>query len=47
MNLILMRNGYPITVIRNEDRDEYMKALEKASTTNHKDDFINIVAKAV
>ena len=28
MNLILMRNGYPITVIRNEDRDEYMKALK-------------------
>lgn len=47
MNLILMRNGYPITVIKNEDRDEYMKALEKASTTKDKNDFIAMVAKAV
>lgn len=46
MNLILMRNGYPITVIKNEDRDEYMKALEKASTTGDKNDFIAMVAKA-
>lgn len=47
MNLILMRNGYPITVIKNENRDEYMKALEKASTTKDKSDFIKIVEKAV
>ncbi|MEG1256843.1 Fic family protein [Clostridium sp.] len=47
MNLILMRNGYPITVIKNENRDEYMKALEKASTTGDKSDFITIVAEAV
>ncbi|ADL50874.1 Fic family protein [Clostridium cellulovorans] len=47
MNLILMRSGYPISVINNEDRDEYMKALEIASTTGDKKDFINIVAKAV
>ena len=47
MNLILMRNGYPITVIENENRDEYMKALEKASTTGDKSDFIRIVAEAV
>ncbi|NFH92016.1 Fic family protein [Clostridium botulinum] len=47
MNLILMRNGYPISVIKNEDRDEYMKALEKASTTGDAKDFINIVANAV
>lgn len=47
MNLILMRNGYPISVIRNEDREEYMKALEKASTTGNKENFIKIVAEAV
>ncbi|MCS6109843.1 Fic family protein [Clostridium botulinum] len=47
MNLILMRNGYPISVIKNEDRDEYMKALEKASTIGDAKDFINIVANAV
>lgn len=47
MNLILMRNGYPISVIKNEDRDEYMKALEIASTTENTKDFINMVASAV
>lgn len=47
MNLILMRNGYPITVIRNEDREEYMKALEKASTKGDLDDFVSIIANAV
>lgn len=47
MNLILMRNGYPVTVIRTEDRDEYMKALEEASVKGNLDDFIKIVAEAV
>lgn len=47
MNLILMRNGYPITVVRTEERDRYMKALEKASTEGKLDDFINIIAEAV
>lgn len=47
MNLILMRNGYPITVIRNSDREEYMKALEEASTKNQLKDFIELVANAV
>lgn len=47
MNLILMRNGYPVTVIRNSDREEYMKALEEASTKNRLNNFIEIVAKAV
>lgn len=47
MNLILMRNGYPITVIRMEERNEYMSALEKASVENDLEDFINIIAEAV
>lgn len=47
MNLILMRNGYPITVIRTEDRDEYMKALENASVKGDIDNFVSIVAEAV
>lgn len=47
MNLILMKNGYPITVIKIEDRDEYMKALEKASMLDEYDNFIEIVAAAV
>ncbi|AKA72033.1 filamentation induced by cAMP protein Fic [Clostridium scatologenes] len=47
MNLILMRNGYPITVIRMEERNEYMSALEKASIENDLEDFINIITEAV
>ncbi|MDS0526913.1 Fic family protein [Clostridium sp. SHJSY1] len=47
MNLILMRNGYPITIIRNEDRDEYMKALESASIENNLEDFLKIVSNAL
>ena len=31
MNLELMKNGYPITIIKNEDRDDYHQALEIAS----------------
>lgn len=47
MNLILMRNGYPIAVIKNENRSEYMNALEKESSTGDLRDFIKIVANAV
>jgi Fic family protein len=47
MNLILMRNGYPIMVIKKDDIEEYMKALEKASTQGNIEDFINLVASAV
>ncbi len=47
MNLILLRNGYPLTIIRNSDRVDYMSALEKASTTGNTDDFVEFIAKAV
>jgi ABC-type sugar transport system ATPase subunit len=47
MNLILMSNGYPITVIKTENRDIYMKALEKASTESDISEFVNIVSEAV
>lgn len=47
MNLILMSNGYPITVIKTESRDIYMKALEKASTQNDISEFVSIVSEAV
>ena len=42
-----MRNGYPIAVIKNENRSEYMNALEKESSTGDLRDFIKIVANAV
>ncbi len=41
-----MRNGYPICVIKMEDRDEYMNALEKASAEDNHEDFIKIIEKA-
>jgi len=47
MNLILMGNGYPMTVIRMEDRNEYMSALEKANVENNLDDFTKIIEEAV
>ena len=30
MNLILMKNGFPPAIIRNENREEYYTALEQA-----------------
>jgi Fic family protein len=47
MNLILMSSGYPITVIKTENRDIYMEALEKASTQSDISEFISIVSEAV
>ena len=47
MNLILLRNGYPLTVIQNTDRVDYMSALEKASTTQNTDDFVEFIMQAV
>lgn len=47
MNLILLRNGYPIAVIKNEDRSEYMKALEVASVEGKTTTFIEIIIRAV
>lgn len=46
-NLILMRSGYPICVVKMEDRDEYMNALKKASVNNDYTNFIEIIEKSV
>lgn len=47
MNLILLRNGYPMAVIKNEDRSEYMKALELASVEGNTKAFVEIIIRAV
>lgn len=47
MNLLLMQNGYPVTVIKNATRHEYYKALEKASVDKDYNDIITLVAKEV
>ena len=47
MNLILLQHGYPLTVIKNEDRATYIKALEKAQKTGNTTDFEQFVCVAV
>ncbi|RLG44040.1 MAG: Fic family protein [Thermoproteota archaeon] len=46
MNILLMRYGYPLTVIRKERRREYYKALEEADRGRAKP-IVNFVARAV
>jgi len=46
-NLILMRNGYPMIVVKMEERDKYMEALEKASIEQEYIQCITIISKAV
>nr|WP_150959280.1 Fic family protein [Aneurinibacillus sp. XH2] len=46
MNFILMQNGFPPAIIRNENRQEYYTALEQADQGNPKP-FIQIIANEV
>lgn len=49
MNLILLRNGYPITVINSErdKRQDYYNALEKSHIEHDNTDFRLLVAEYV
>jgi Fic family protein len=47
MNTQLISGGYPWTIISIEDRNEYMAALEKASTKNDISDFAKLIARKV
>jgi len=47
MNLILIFNNYPITVIRNEDRIQYLNALEVAQKTGNLKAFYKLIELAV
>jgi Fic family protein len=47
MNAMLASGGYPWTVIRLEDRDDYMAALEAASVDQDIEPFAAFVADAV
>ena len=42
-----MKNGYPITVIRNEDRDEYYTALETAQVESNYELLADFIEKSV
>lgn len=46
MNLILIKNGYPLVIILNNDRQKYYRALNKANKGDFKD-FYRITAQAV
>ncbi len=43
MNLELMKKGFPITIIKKEDRDDYYNALEKAHSNDKYEDIINFI----
>ncbi|MFA6305488.1 MAG: Fic family protein [Candidatus Gracilibacteria bacterium] len=45
MNLIIMKNGYPPCIIRNQKRREYIKTLELADTKKDFSFFLNFVAE--
>jgi len=47
MNAMLASGGYRWTVIRVEDRDKYLKALESASAENNIKPFVSFVAERV
>ncbi|MFV5214397.1 Fic family protein [Azonexus caeni] len=47
MNVLLAGGGYPWTVIRVDDRDEYMRALESASANDDLTAFAGFIAAQV
>lgn len=47
MNLVLMQNGYPIAIIKTEDREAYMGAIRKATVSGDLDEFYTLIYGAV
>jgi excisionase family DNA binding protein len=47
MNLILMQDGYPPVIVRKEDREEYIKSLEKGQTKNDLDDYYKFMFDSI
>lgn len=47
MNLILTLNGYPMTVIRTEERTRYLDALNTAQTKGNIEPFYNLIETSV
>ncbi len=45
MNMILIRHGYTVAMIRRENRDEYLSKLEQTDRTEDLTEFINYVAR--
>ena len=49
MNLILLQNGYPIAILKGDDKSrlEYYNALEVAQTEDNKKVFINLITETI
>ena len=47
MNFELMKDGFPITIIKKEDREDYYNALEKAHTNGNYEDIISFIENNV
>ena len=44
MNMILIRHGYTVAIVRREDRDRYIQELERADQTDNLASFIDYIA---
>ena len=47
MNLLLLQEGYPLTIISNKDRTLYIDAIEQAQETDDLTSFYKITTQAV
>ncbi|RAK12650.1 hypothetical protein C8C77_10749 [Halanaerobium saccharolyticum] len=47
MNFELIKAGYQIIIIRNEDRVKYYESLDIAHTTDDYSDFIDLVSASL
>lgn len=47
MNLVLLMNGYPLAIIRAEERQQYLESLRILQTKNDGTDYYHIIYKAV
>lgn len=46
-NLVLLGHGYPMMIIKTNEREAYIKAIEKGTLSGDLSDFYTVIAKAV
>lgn len=47
MNLVLMQHGYPIAIIKIEEREAYIEAIKRGTVTGELNDFYSLIVTAV
>ena len=47
LNFELIKDGYPIVIIKNEDRAKYYESLDKAHIAGDYDDFMKLVSESL